>query len=164
MVLCFARAASWQWVNQHSSHAHLTPRAEHLLNALSLALPLFPAAGLLWAAVSRRMKARLGVVLGLMILLGIGGAFTTLFVMVPFFEGHFETSVPSPDGEREAHVHVGGLLGCHASLYVAERRAIWGELVTTRDVDCKDIGARWLTDGGVEITGAPPTPFYFGPH
>ena len=121
MALSFGRALSWQLINQRSPALHLTPRGEHLLIAVALSVPLFPAGALLWSAITRRLRARLTVVLVLLILLGAAGGFASMSAWVPFFDGHYLASVKSPDGEREAHVRVDGLLGCRASLYVAQR-------------------------------------------
>lgn len=166
MVLLLLRGLTWQWINQESTHQRLTPRGEHVLNAVSFAPPLFPAAALLWIALARRLRVRVAVVLGLMTVLGLAGTFVIQFVMVPFFDGHYLASVPSPDGRFVAHVRTDGFLGCRASVYVSAPRALWGELADRQQVDCGSEGAAWQPDGGVIVTGGPakPTPLFFGPH
>jgi hypothetical protein len=49
---------------------------------------------------------------------------------------------------------------------VSDRGALWGALVTERDVDCDTMSVRWLPDGGVEVAGDGPKPFplFLGPH
>lgn len=166
MLLCFSRALSWRYVDQHSEGVRLLPRGEHLLAAAAIAMPLFPAMALLWSAITRRLKTRLAVVLVLMVVLGAVGGLAAMIAWVPLFDGHYEAVVPSPDGKREAHLRIDGLLGCRASVFVGERRALWGELTAERKVDCEGYGARWLEDGGVEVTGNAPEPLNldFGPH
>lgn len=166
MALGFVRALSWQLVNQRSNALRLTPRGEHLLAALSLALPLIPAFALLWSAMTRRLQTRLAVTLVLLVVLGAAGGFAAMFAWVPLFDGHYAQSVTSPDGAREAHLWSGGFLGCKGAVYVADRGALWGDLVTERQVDCDTMSVQWVPDGGVEMSGDGPKPFplFLGPH
>jgi hypothetical protein len=172
MALCFIRAMSWQVIEHGPGPERLTPRGQELLAAAAFAIPLFPAAALLWSAITRRLRTRLTLTLAGLIVLGAALAFGTLlsglYLWNDLFEGEFKSSVTSPDGAREAHLHVDGLLGCRGSLFVSDRGALWGVYVpdSGREVSCKDYGVRWLPDGGVEVTGSPPEPskLFFGPH
>jgi hypothetical protein len=166
MALCLIRALSWQLVDHGPSGQNLTPRGEHLLVAVCMAIPLFPAGALLWSAITRRLRTRLAVTLVLMLVLGAASGFATLIAWSKLFDGHYTTSVISPDGAREAHLHVDGLLGCSGTIYVSEPGGVFGSFVTERSVSCKDIGVRWQEDGGVEVTGSAPEPLnlFFGPH
>lgn len=166
MAVCFMRAISWQWVNQHSATLRLTPRGEHLLAALALSSPIIPAFALLASAITGRLKTRLTVVLVLLVVLGGAGGFAAVFAWAPFFDGHYGQSTTSPDGTHEAHLWSRGLLGCRGSIYVAARHGLWGALATEREVDCDTMKVRWLEDGGVEVAGddARPFPLFFGPH
>ncbi len=166
MMLCLVRVVSWQLTNA-SSELEMTPHGERLMVACALAVPLFPAAALLWSAITRRLKTRLAVVLVLQVVLGAVAGFLALFLWAgPLFGGHWQTMVPSPDGTQEAHLRIDGLLGCGGTVYLSEPRGIWARPGVTRAASCKDIGVAWLPDGGVEITGSPPEPFNlnFGPH
>jgi hypothetical protein len=167
MVLCFIRALSWQLINQRADGMRLTPHGEHLLAAAALAMPIFPALALVWSAITRRLHTRLAVVLVLLVVLGAAGGFAAMSAWVPLFDGHYTASVNSPEGAREAHLRIDGLLGCRASIYVSEPRGVWGEFAVQREVDCDDsVGVGWLADGGVEVTGKEPKPLdlFFGPH
>ncbi len=166
MTACFVRAMSWRLVNQHSAETRLTPHGEHLLAALALLLPLIPAFALLWSAMTRRLKTRLTVTLVSLVVLGAAGGFAAMFVGVPLFDGHYVQSATSPDGTREAHLWSGGLLGCKGSVYVADRRALWGALLLEHEVDCDTMKVRWVEDGGVELTsdGAKSIQLFLGPH
>jgi hypothetical protein len=166
MGLSFTRALSWRWINEHGGGVILTPRGENLLAAAAVAIPLFPAGALLWSAITRRLRTRLAVTLVLLIVLGAAAGFLTLVAGMPLFGSHYESSAISPDGTREAHLRVDGLFGCKGSIYVSERRALWGQFTVTRDVDCDTMGVGWTEDGGVEVTGGPPKPLNldWGPH
>ena len=166
MALCFIRAMSWQYLDEKGSALRLTPRGEHLQAALAIAIPLFPAMALLWSAITRRLKARLVVVLVLLTVLGAVGGFFSVWAWSPLFGGQYRAVAISPDGKLEAHLRESGLLGCNATVYIAERRGIWGTASVERTVDCDSMGVRWLADGGVEITGDGPKPLNlnFGPH
>lgn len=166
MALCFIRAMSWQYLDEEVSARRLTPRGEHLQAALAIATPLFPAMALLWSAITRRLKTRLAVVLVLLTVLGAVGGFASVWAWSPLFGGHYRAVAISPDGNLEAHLRESGLLGCNGTVYIAERRGIWGTPSAERAVDCDSMGVRWLEDGGVEITGDAPKPLNlnFGPH
>lgn len=166
MALCLLRALSWQAVDHGESGLNLTPRGESLLTVACLAVPLFPAVALLWSAITGRRKRRLIITLVLMIVLGAVAGFAARFAWDKLFDGHYAASALSPDGTREAHLHVGGLLGCTGTIYVSEPRGLWGTFVSTRSASCDDIGLRWLPDGGVEVSGSPEQPLNFdwGPH
>ena len=166
MGLAFARALSWRLINDRPDGLLLTPRGEHLFAAAAMSLPLFPAAALLWSAVTRRLRTWLGVTLVLLMVLGAASGFAVVVVGTPLFGGHYTTSIVSADGTREAHLRVSGLLGCEGSIYVSDRHGLWGEFRGSRDVDCDTLGVGWTEDGGVEVTGGAPKPLNlnFGPH
>lgn len=166
MALCLLRALSWQVVDHGDSGLNLTPRGERLLTVACLAVPLFPAAALLWSAITRRLKRRLTITLVVMMVLGALAGFVSRFAWEKMFEGHYTASALSPDGTREAHLHVGGLLGCTGDIYVSEPRGVWGTRAATGAASCEDISLRWLADGGVEVSGSAPEPLNldWGPH
>jgi hypothetical protein len=166
MALCLLRALSWQVIDHIESGLNLTPRGESLLTVACLSIPIFPAMALLWAAITGRLKRRVTITLVLMVVLGAVGGFAARFAWDSLFQGHYTASVVSPDGTQEAHLHVGGLLGCQGTVYVSERRAIWGTFVLSQSASCDDIGVRWIEDGGVEVSGSPEKPLNldWGPH
>lgn len=163
VVLIFLRLVTWHLAVEHSVGRHLTPRAEHLEVAGLIGAPLVPVLVLLGMALRQRPVKRLVLALvGVTVLaaLGSGGyAYWTL----ELFEPTHKATVLSPDGTHEAHLYVGGLLGCDAHVYVSERGAMWGDEVARRPVECNEAyDAAWLPDGGVEIHGTAPKPWLFG--
>jgi hypothetical protein len=166
MALALLRALSWQVVDHGESGIQLTPHGERLLTVACLAVPIFPALALLWSAITGRLKRRVTITLALMIVFGAVGGFAARFAWDSLFQGHYTASVVSPDGTREAHLFVGGLLGCRGTVYVSERRAIWGTYVMDQSISCDDGTVRWTADGGVELAGSPVEPLRldWGPH
>ncbi|MFT3706137.1 MAG: hypothetical protein QM817_00590 [Archangium sp.] len=165
MLTLFGVVFSMQWHDDHSLET-LTPHGERLFAIACFAVPCLPALGALWAAISRRIVTRLTVVLVLLFVAGLAVPVVFLMVLPPMFGGHYTRSFTSPDGEREAHLFVNSFLGCRATVYVSEPRAIWGVAGETRDLKCESESVIWLPDGGVGVDGGAPEPvfFNFGPH
>ncbi|MCC6336152.1 MAG: hypothetical protein IT380_19470 [Myxococcales bacterium] len=162
MFLLALRLLSWHWQGSAPGR-HLTPRAEHLTNAGLIALPVMPAAALVWMAARR--KLRMGLTLGAVGLILAGGVASGGFLYATFnlFGPTHQLSVPSPDGAKVAHVYVGGLLGCDAALYVAPSWEMVAEAVANQRVDCgAEVQVEWQPDGTAELRAPPPTPILFG--
>lgn len=165
MLALFGLVFSWQWHGDHSMET-LTPHGERLFAIACFAVPCLPALGALWAAISRRIVTRLTLLLVLLFVAGLAVPVVFLGVLPPMFGGHYTRSYTSPDGEREAHVRVNGMLGCRATVYLSDRRGMWGVAGHTRDVRCDSETIDWLPDGGVIVDGGVPEQlfFNFGPH
>lgn len=164
MVLVFLRLVTWHLAAEHAVGRHLTPRAEHLELAGLIAAPLVPVVVLLGMTLRQRPVKRLVLALVGLTLLGALGSGGYAYWTLELFEPTHQATRPSPDGAYEAHLYVGGLLGCDAHVYVSRRGAMWGDEVAHRTVECTEpYEAAWLPDGGVEIHGAPPKPFFFRP-
>lgn len=164
MGLVFLRLVTWHLAAEHAVGRHLTPRAEHLELAGLIAAPLVPVVVLLGMTLRQRPVKRLVLALVGVTVLGALGSGGYVWWTLELFEPTHQATRPSPDGAYEAHLYVGGLLGCDAHVYVSERGAMWGDEVAHRAVECSEpYDAAWLPDGGVEIHGAPPKPFRFGP-
>ncbi|MBL8914118.1 MAG: hypothetical protein JNM17_25665 [Archangium sp.] len=164
MLLVFARVLSWYLRDEHSTD-NLTPHGERLFFIFVVTLPCLPALGILWSAITRRVVTRLIVTLVLLILVGAAAPVMFFGVLPPLFGGHYTKSFTSPDGKREAHVFVGGLLGCNATLYVSEPRGVWGTYVESRSIKCDSEDVLWADDGRPVLDGGAeePLPFLFGP-
>ncbi|MEW5741144.1 MAG: hypothetical protein AB1938_19635 [Myxococcota bacterium] len=164
MGLTLLQLVRWHWQGS-APGVHLTPRAEHLTNAGLLALPLIPAVALVWMAVRRRLRKGLTLAAVGLILLGALGAGGFLYGTLKLFEPTHRLTVPSPDGERLAHLYVGGLLGCDAVVYVAAPWAMLGQEVERLRIDCNgEVRLEWQPDGGVALHAPPAAPLDFFPH
>lgn len=165
MLMLFVRVLTWH-LHQAGSDDHLTPHGQRLFTIFCIATPLLPGLAILWAAVTARVVTRLIVTLALLIVLGLVVPVMFLGVLPPIFGGQFTKSATSPDGAREAHVLVHGLLGCTATLYESERRGVWGTRGESRSVKCDSEGVSWADDGRPVLEGAAPEslPFFLGPH
>jgi hypothetical protein len=165
MLSLFGLVFAWQWHADHSAE-RLTPHGERLFVIFCFAAPCVPALAALWAALSRRIVTRLTVVLGLLLLLGLAMPVVFLGVLPPLFGGHYTKSSVSPDGTREAHVRIDGLLGCSATLYICERRAIWALAGESRNIACDTETITWLPDGSATLEAGPAQPLMLdlGPH
>lgn len=164
MLALLVRVLTWHLHEQASSLEHLTPHGERLFAICCFAAPCVPGLAILWAALTRRIVTRLVVTLVLLVLAGLAMPVMFLGVLPPMFGGDFTKSVASPSGEHEAHVFVDAFLGCRATLYVSERRALWGTFVEARAIGCDSEGVAWAGETPSLVgTGAPPLPFLTGP-
>lgn len=164
MLLLFARVLTWYLRDAHTSD-NLTPHGDRLFFIFCVSLPCLPALGILWSAITRRLVTRLIVTLVLLILAGAAAPVMFFVVLPPLFGGHYTKSFTSPDGKREAHVFVDGLLGCTATIYVSEPGGVWGTFVESRSIKCDSEDVLWADDGRPVLDGGVPDslPFLFGP-
>lgn len=163
MVLVLARLVTWHLAAESAVGAHLMPRAERLVRAGLIAVPVLPVLVLVGQLLRGRPPKRLVLALvGLAFLggLGSGGYWVWTFEL---FGLKYERTLQPPDGTRDAALYTGGLMDCHVVIFVPERGGWWGREAASRTVDCSlPFDAEWLPDGGVDIQGAPPKPL-FGP-
>jgi hypothetical protein len=151
MVLVALRVFTWHRLGAPPG-AHLTPRGERLSNAALIAIPLMPVLVLVGLVVARRIrKGLVAALVGLALVGGVGDV-AFLYATLELFEPVHRRTVVSPDGEREAHLYVGGLLNCDARVYVSARRGTWGVERASGSVACNTTpSVDWLEDGGVEL-------------
>jgi hypothetical protein len=151
MALVALRVVTWYRLGAPPG-AHLTPRGEHLSNAGLIALPVMPVLVLVGLVVARRIrKGLVAALVGLAVLAGAGDV-AFLYATFELFEPVHQRTVVSPDGEREAHLYVGGLLSCDARVYVSARRAAWGLEAASGNVPCETTpSVVFLEDGGVAL-------------
>ena len=148
----------------------LAPSWQTRVAAAALALPVLPAAGLVYLALTRSVKLKRVLPMVALVLLGAAGAAALLVFLQHnwLFGPELRYAARSSEG-REAGVWYGGFLGCDWELYASEPGEQLSRQVDRKGVECSDPGqpgVRWLSDGGAELAidgGTPSKPWSLFP-
>ncbi len=164
MTFFGARAAAWQLAEEASKQTHLTPLGEKLYLASLVMLPVLPAVALFVLIFTKRTSTPSVLTAVLLLVVGVAGVGGGVWWHWPLFSLSAKSSLPSPDGTKEAHLFTGGLF-CSALVCVGERRALWCEVVDdSSNVKCGTETIAWTPEGEAQLQAERSPPLDLFPH